>query len=65
MRAAPPVPKDGPRINDEIREREVHLIDKDGANRGPVHRVDFQKDIGSRSASQVSNGLASSGRAAH
>jgi len=36
MRAAPPVAKDGPRINDEIREREVHLIDKDGANRGTV-----------------------------
>ena len=36
MRAALPVPKDGPRINDDIREREVHLIDKDGANRGTV-----------------------------
>jgi translation initiation factor IF-3 len=36
MRAPPPVAKDGPRINDEIREREVHLIDKDGANRGTV-----------------------------
>src|ERR1700724_1231403 len=36
MRAAPPAPKDGPRINDDIREREVHLIDKDGANRGTV-----------------------------
>jgi hypothetical protein len=36
MRAAPTVPKDGPRINDDIREREVHLIDKDGANRGTV-----------------------------
>jgi len=36
MRAAPPVAKDGPRINDDIREREVHLIDKDGANRGTV-----------------------------
>jgi translation initiation factor IF-3 len=36
MRAAAPVPKDGPRINDEIREREVHLIDKDGANKGTV-----------------------------
>ena len=36
MRAAAPVAKDGPRINDEIREREVHLIDKDGANRGTV-----------------------------
>jgi len=36
MRAAPTVPKDGPRINDDIREGEVHLIDKDGANRGTV-----------------------------
>jgi translation initiation factor IF-3 len=36
MRAAAPVAKDGPRINDEIREREVHLIDKDGANKGTV-----------------------------
>jgi translation initiation factor IF-3 len=36
MRAPPPVQKDGPRINEEIRVREVHLIDKDGANRGNV-----------------------------
>src|SRR6266403_5001531 len=36
MRTAPPVQKDGPRINDEIRAREVHLIDKDGANKGTV-----------------------------
>ena len=36
MRAAQPVSKDGPRINDDIREREVRLIDKDGANRGTV-----------------------------
>jgi len=37
MRAARlPVAKDGPRINDDIREREVHLIDRDGANRGTV-----------------------------
>ncbi len=35
-RAAPPVQKDGPRINEEIRVREVHLIDKDGANKGTV-----------------------------
>ena len=34
MRAPPPVQKDGPRINEEIRVREVHLIDKDGANHG-------------------------------
>src|SRR6201984_73514 len=36
MRAAAPTPKDGPRINEDIRVREVHLIDKDGANRGNV-----------------------------
>ncbi len=36
MRAAPPVQKDGPRVNEEIRAREVHLIDKDGSNRGTV-----------------------------
>ena len=40
MRAAAPAPKDGPRINEEIRVREVHLIDKDGANRGNV--TDFR-----------------------
>ena len=34
MRAPAPVQKDGPRINEEIRSREVHLIDKDGANLG-------------------------------
>jgi translation initiation factor IF-3 len=36
MRAQAPVQKDGPRINEEIRVREVHLIDKDGANLGTV-----------------------------
>jgi translation initiation factor IF-3 len=36
MKAALPVQKDGPRVNEEIRVREVHLIDKDGANRGTV-----------------------------
>jgi translation initiation factor IF-3 len=36
MRAPVPVQKDGPRVNDEIRVREVHLIDKDGHNRGNV-----------------------------
>jgi len=36
MRAPPPVQKDGPRINEEIRAREVHLIDKDGSNKGNV-----------------------------
>jgi translation initiation factor IF-3 len=36
MRAAPPVQKDGPRINEEIRVREVQLIDQTGTNHGAV-----------------------------
>lgn len=36
MKAPPPVQKDGPRVNEEIRAREVQLIDKDGSNRGAV-----------------------------
>lgn len=36
MRAPAPVQKDGPRINDDIRVREVHLIDRDGHNLGTV-----------------------------
>jgi translation initiation factor IF-3 len=36
MRAPEPARKDGPRINEEIRVREVHLIDRDGANKGTV-----------------------------
>ena len=36
MRAPQPAQKDGPRINDEIRVREVQLIDKDGHNHGPT-----------------------------
>ena len=36
MRAAPAVQKDGPRTNDDIRVREVQLIDHTGANRGTV-----------------------------
>jgi translation initiation factor IF-3 len=36
MRAQEPARKDGPRINDEIRVREVHLIMQDGANKGTV-----------------------------
>ena len=36
MRAQEPVKKDGPRINEEIRVREVHLIMQDGANKGTV-----------------------------
>jgi translation initiation factor IF-3 len=34
MRAPLPVQKEGPRINEEIRVREVQLIDQDGANKG-------------------------------
>ncbi len=34
MKAAPPVQKDGPRINEEIRVREVQLIDQTGHNHG-------------------------------
>jgi translation initiation factor IF-3 len=36
MRAPPPVQKDGPRVNDEIRVREVQLIDQTGHNHGPT-----------------------------
>ena len=34
------VQKDGPRINQEIRAREVRLIDKDGHDRGNVPIAD-------------------------
>ena len=40
MRAQEPARKDGPRINEEIRVREVHLIEKDGTNRGTVPIAD-------------------------
>ena len=40
MRAPAPVQKDGPRINEEIRAREVHLIDNDGHNLGNVAIAD-------------------------
>ena len=36
MRTAQPAPKDGPRINEEIRSREVQLIDQTGHNHGPI-----------------------------
>ncbi len=36
MRAALPVQKDGPRINEEIQVREVQLIDQEGKNRGNI-----------------------------
>jgi translation initiation factor IF-3 len=40
MRAAAPVAKDGPRVNEEIRVREVMLIDQDGQNRGVTQTRD-------------------------
>src|SRR5436189_5418169 len=36
MRAAQPVQKEGPRINEEIRSGQVQLIDQTGHNHGPV-----------------------------
>jgi translation initiation factor IF-3 len=36
MRTTQPVAKDGPRINEEIRVREVQLIDQTGHNHGPT-----------------------------
>jgi translation initiation factor IF-3 len=36
MKAALPAQKDGPRINEEIRSREVQLIDSTGDNKGVV-----------------------------
>ncbi|WP_439572245.1 translation initiation factor IF-3 [Phreatobacter sp.] len=36
MRSAAPVERDGPRINELIRVREVQLIDQDGDNRGTL-----------------------------
>jgi translation initiation factor IF-3 len=39
QRAAAPVQKDGPRINDEIRNREIQLIDAEGANLGVVETL--------------------------
>jgi len=40
MRAPEPARKDGPRINEEIRVREVHLITQDGSNKGTVAIAD-------------------------
>src|SRR5207302_10137105 len=46
MRTAQPVQKDGPRINEEIRSREVQLIDQAGANHGVVDvQVALQKAV--------------------
>jgi len=36
MKTAPAVQKDGPRVNEEIRNREVQLIDQSGTNHGTV-----------------------------
>src|SRR5215216_3336598 len=36
MRSPMPTPKDGPRINEDIRVREVQLIDQTGHNHGPT-----------------------------
>jgi translation initiation factor IF-3 len=36
MRSTAPVQKDGPRVNEEIRVREVQLIDTTGHNRGAI-----------------------------
>lgn len=36
MKSALPVAKDGPRVNEEIRAREVQLIDSNGENKGVV-----------------------------
>jgi translation initiation factor IF-3 len=36
MKVALPVTKDGPRINEDIRVREVQLIDQEGTNRGVI-----------------------------
>src|SRR3954454_14659384 len=40
MRSQEPAKKDGPRINEEIRVREVHLIMQDGANQATVPNAD-------------------------
>ena len=43
MKSAQPAQKDGPRINEEIRSKEVQLIDAAGDNKGVV---DFQTAMG-------------------
>ena len=43
MKAAPVPQKDGPRINRDIRVREVQLIDADGQNRGAIDILEAQK----------------------
>jgi translation initiation factor IF-3 len=49
MRAAAPVQKDGPRTNEDIRVREVQLIDAEGENRGVVaiaEAIQMARDVG-------------------
>ena len=43
MKASPVPQKDGPRINRDIRVREVQLIDADGQNRGAIDIVEAQR----------------------
>ena len=43
MKSAQPAQKDGPRINEEIRSKEVQLIDATGDNKGVV---DIQTAMG-------------------
>ena len=43
MRGAPEREPTGPRINDQIRVREVRLIDETGTNVGVVERIDAMK----------------------
>ncbi|HEY0220259.1 MAG TPA: translation initiation factor IF-3, partial [Afipia sp.] len=38
-RAPPSAAKDGPRINDDIRNAQIQLIDQNGANIGVVETV--------------------------
>ncbi|MCE2934319.1 MAG: translation initiation factor IF-3, partial [Hyphomicrobiales bacterium] len=40
MRTAPVPAKDGPRINRDIRVREVQVIDADGSNKGVLNVFD-------------------------
>ncbi len=49
MRRAGPVQKDGPRTNEDIRVRQVQLIDAEGENRGVVaiqEAIQMAKDAG-------------------
>ncbi len=49
MRSAAPVQKDGPRTNEDIRVREVQLIDAEGENRGVVpiqEAIQMARDAG-------------------